>query len=158
MRLHRKTSRRHGTSFAGPNQGWGWRVRESLLRQGINDFEEWKAAEMSVMGVNASNSVLSHENCGMRIEHEVAGDARDVRGSLSEHIFVPLRLLEDSGRRRCKCRIEKSPGIRERQGLGEDAWMRRHSQKLVHDTPRQIPRFCATSPFREQCSACLVSR
>lgn len=133
-------------------------MSQALLLYRIDDFEEWKTLEMGVMGVDSSNSMLSHENRGVRIEYEIAGNPWDRCNRLFEYFLMPWSFLEDSCGRRSERGIEKRPGLADRKRSGEDARVRRYPQEFVDNAPCQVPRLRPAAPFREKSAADSVSR
>ena len=62
---------------------------QSSFGQGIDHLEKGKSMEVGVAGANPPNAVFAHEDCGMGVMQEVAGQMGKFGKDLSSHLGVP---------------------------------------------------------------------
>src|SRR5262249_11712422 len=75
----------------------------------INHLEEWELMEIGIPGTDSSDPVFAHENSGMRIVDQIAGEVRQLQNDLFGDIGVSLRRDENREARRGEQRHDELP-------------------------------------------------
>lgn len=65
-----------------------------MARGGIEHVDEGKAVEITVVRINGPHAVLSHQNCGLDVEDDIAGDTWNLGEHFGRHMRMPLGLDE----------------------------------------------------------------
>jgi len=65
--------------------------QRNLRLNRIDDFEEGKSVEISIPGAYPPDSVLTHEDCRVRVMDEIACKVRKLSDDLPCNLGVPLR-------------------------------------------------------------------
>jgi hypothetical protein len=110
-----------------------------LRSKRIDDFEKWELVEIGIPGADSADSVLAHENGGVRVVHQITGEVRQLRNDFFGDIGVSLRRKENAEAGRLEQRRDKGP----RRGCGpwrsHDSRVCCYAQKLIKDAPRRVP-------------------
>jgi hypothetical protein len=77
----------------------------------IDNFQKLELIEIGIPSADPPNAVLAHENCGMRIVQQVAGEVRQLQNDLFGDVSVPLGRDKDSETRRGEERRHKFPTL-----------------------------------------------
>ena len=83
--------------------------------------------------------MLAHQNSGMRVVQQIAGEVRQLRKNLPGDIGVPLRGDKNSQTRRREERRDELPCHGCSPRPSHDPRVRRYAQKLVEDRPAGVP-------------------
>jgi hypothetical protein len=75
----------------------------------INHLEEWELMEIGIPGTDSSDPVFAHENSGMRIVDQIAGEVRQLQNDLFGDVGVSLRRDENGEARRGEQRHDELP-------------------------------------------------
>ena len=131
MCLDRKSAPRAAT-HPGPAGAAGF-------RHWIDRVQKGETVEIGVSGVNGADTILSHQDRGMRVENQIARDSGHFGKHLRGRMSVTIGLGQKSERRRCEQSVEKVPRLIAGEGLRHDAGMGHHAEKLVDNAPSEIP-------------------
>ena len=87
--------------------------------------------EVGVPGTNLANAMFAHEDCGMGVMQDVAGEMRKLGKDLSSHLSVPRCGNKHIQSRRVEQARHELPRLLYAAGLSHDPRMSGHAQKLV---------------------------
>jgi len=96
--------------------------------------------EVGVPGADPANAVFAHEDCGVGVMEEVAGQVRKLRKDLSSHLSVPQRRNQYTQSRRFQQARNEFPGLLHAQRPPHHPRMSGHAQEFVEDRPSGVPR------------------
>ena len=67
-----------------------------LKSKRIDDFQKRELVEISISGTNLPNAVLTHENCGVSIVEQIAGDVWQLENDFAGDIGMTVGRDENS--------------------------------------------------------------
>lgn len=122
----------------------------------VNDFEKWKPVEVCIPSADPPDSMLAHEDRGMRVVEEVACKVRKLHDNLRGDIRVSLRGDKDAKPRRGQQRRDKVPPFPYTPRASHDPRVSGDAQELVQDRPGGIPGICTPSLPLEPAATCTM--
>lgn len=131
MRFDRKSAPRAATR-PGP-------AGAACFRHRIDRVQKGETVEIGVSGVNGADTILPHQDGGVRVEDQIARDSGHFGKHLRCRMSVTIGLDQKSERGRRKQSVEKGPRLIAGEGLRHDAGMGHHAEKLVDNAPSEIP-------------------
>lgn len=134
------------TNFRGPIRTHG--VRNAPGASGlnrVNDFEKRKPVEVGIPAADPSDSMLAHEDRGVRVMEQVACEVWNLPDNLRGDIRVSLGGDEDAETRRGEQRRNEVPGCRSNPGASHDPRVSGHAQEFIQDRPSGVPSICTAS-------------
>lgn len=106
----------------------------------IDDLEKREAVEVCVPRADLADAVFAHQNSGVRVMNEVAGQLRHLVNEVLCDIGVPRRRHQYAQTWRGKERQYELPCRWRRPRTPHDARMGRNPQEFVDNRPRHVPR------------------
>ena len=116
-----------------------------LMLQRVDDFEKSETMEVGIPCANLPDAVLTHENGGMRVVKQIAGEMGNLLDNLLGDRGMSLGRDEKTEPRRGKKRGD------EFQPFDRTPWPTHHprvsgyAQELIEDRPGRVPGICSAS-------------
>jgi|SRR6516164_4268717 hypothetical protein len=105
----------------------------------IDHFKERKLAEIGITGTDSVDTVFAHENCGVRVMHEITREVGQFSDDFVGDVGVSGRRDKNAKRRGGQQGRNKVPRCGCRPWSAEDTRMSYDAQKLIENSPSRIP-------------------
>jgi hypothetical protein len=107
--------------------------------EGIDDFEKREPVKVCIASADLPDSVLTHEDGGMRVVKQVACEVRNFSDDLLSNHRVSLSWDKSTESRRGEEPLDKGPGLPCVPRLSHYSRMGGYAQELIQDRPGDIP-------------------
>jgi hypothetical protein len=106
---------------------------------GVDHLEKREKMEIGVAAADARDSMLTHEDCGMRVMENISREVRDFCNDLSRDVGVALRRDENPEASRAHQGGNERPRLFDLQRRPQDPAVRHDAQEFIDDRPRREP-------------------
>jgi hypothetical protein len=105
----------------------------------VDNFEKRELVEVCIACADLPDSMLTHEDGGMRVVKQIAGEVREFSDDLLSYGGVPLRWDQSTESGRSEESLDKGPRFPCVPRSSHDSRMRCDTQELIQDRPGDIP-------------------
>ena len=106
----------------------------------LDHLQELESMKVHVMGYDAADAVLTHEDRRVHVVHEVSSEVRQFADHFGGNIGMTAGLCQHIQSGRGEQRLNERPCLMRGPWLAQNTRMCRDTHEFIDDRPRRIPR------------------